>query len=110
MLCAGRFTITKFNLKTMIHVEIFTHSNVVDGSISFEEGDLRITSIGKNELIVKSDFDKLLESVMDIETKDLKPEEWYSFGFKRNWEDDGSGAYNQCWFELVETSLIEDEL
>lgn len=90
----------------MIQVEIFTHSS--DGSISFEEGDFRITSICDNEVILKSDFDKLLEAVMDIETKGLKPEEWYSFGFKRNWEGDGSD--NQCWFELIETSLIEIEL
>ena len=94
----------------MIRVEIFTHSSVVDGSISFEEGDLRITSISDNEVILKSDFDKLLDAVMDIETKGLKPEEWYSFGFKRNWEYDGSGLYKQCWFELIETSLIEIEL
>ena len=94
----------------MIYVEIYTHSSVIDGSISFEEGDLRITAICENEWIVKSDFEKLLESVMDIDTKDLKPEEWYSFGFKRNLEDDGSGSYNQYWFELIETSLIEIEL
>ena len=94
----------------MIQVEIYTHSSVVDGSISFEEGDLRITFISGHEVISKSDFDKLLDAVMEIETKDLKPEEWYSFGFKRNWEYDGSGLYKQCWFELIETSLIEIEL
>jgi len=94
----------------MIYVEIYTHSSVIDGSISFEEGDFRITSICENEWIVKSDFEKLLESVMDIDTEDLKPEEWYSFGFKRNWEDDGSGSFNQCWFELVEKTLIDNGL
>lgn len=93
----------------MIQVEIFTHS-MVGGSIYFEEGDLRITFISGHEFISKSDFDKLLDAVMDIETKDLKPEEWYSFSFKRNWEYDGSGLYKQCWFELIETSLIEIEL
>lgn len=94
----------------MIHVEIFTHSSAVDGSIFFEEGDFRITSIGENECIVKSDFDKLLESVMDIETKKLKQERWYMFCFKRYWDDDGNGSCNQCWFELVETTLIENEM
>ena len=94
----------------MIYVEIYTHSSVIDGSISFEKFDLRVSSIGVNETLVKKDFDKLWESVNEIETKDLKAEEWYLFGFKRNWEDDGSGSYNQCWFELVATSLIEIEL
>lgn len=94
----------------MIYVEIYIHSSVINGSISFEESDLRVTSIGKNETLVKKDFDKLLESVNEIETKDLKVEEWYLLGFKKKWEDDGSGAYNQFWFELVEKSLIEIEL
>lgn len=94
----------------MIYVEIYTHSSVIDGSISFEEFDLGVSSIGVNETLVKKDFDKLWESVNEIETKDLKAEEWYLFGFKRNWEDDGSGSYNQCWFELVETFLIENKL
>lgn len=96
--------------KEMIYVEIYTHSSVIDGSISFEEFDLGVSSIGVNETLVKKDFDKLWESVNEIETKDLKAEEWYLFGFKRNWEDDGSGLYNQCWFELVETFLIENKL
>ena len=43
----------------MIYVEIYTHSSVIDGSISFEEFDLRVSSIGKNETLVKKDFDKL---------------------------------------------------
>ncbi len=94
----------------MIYVEIYTHSSVVDGSISFEEFDLRVSSIGDNEVLIKKDFDKLLEAVNEIETKDLKAEEWYVLGFKRNWEDDGSGSYNQCWFELVETAMLEIEL
>lgn len=93
----------------MIYIEIYTHSSVIDGSISFEESDLRVSSIGDNETLVKNDFDKLWESVNEIETKDLKAEEWYLLGFKRNWEDDGSGSFNQCWFELVEKSLIEIE-
>lgn len=94
----------------MIYVEIYTHSSVTDGSISFEEFDLRVSSIGENETLVKKDFDKLWESVNEIETKYLKAEEWYLLGFKRNWEDDCSGSFNQCWFELVETSLVEIEL
>jgi hypothetical protein len=94
----------------MIYVEIYTHSSVIDGSISFEEFDLRVASIGDNETLVKKDFDKLWESVNEIDTKDLKAEQWYMLGFKRNWEDDGGGSYNQCWFELVEKTLIEIEL
>jgi hypothetical protein len=94
----------------MIYIEIYTHSSVIDGSISFEEFDLRVASIVDNETLVKKDFDKLWESVNEIDTKDLKAEEWYMLGFKRNWEDDGSGSYNQCWFELVEKTLIEIEL
>jgi hypothetical protein len=94
----------------MIYIEIYTHSSVIDGSISFEENDLRVSSIGDNETLIKKDFDKLWESVNEIETKDLKPEEWYVLRFKRIWEDDGSGSYSQCWFELVETTLIETRL
>ena len=94
----------------MIYIEIYTHSSVIDGSISFEENDLRVSSICDNETLIKKDFDKLWKSVNEIETKDLKAEEWYTLGFKRNWEDDGSGSYNQCWFELVETDMIEIEL
>ena len=94
----------------MIYVEVYTHSSVNDGSISFEESDLRVSSIIDNETLVKKDFDKLWESVNEIETKDLKSEEWYLLGFKRNWEDDGSGSHNQCWFELVEKTLIENEM
>lgn len=94
----------------MIYVEVYTHSSVIDGSISFEESDLRVSSIRDNETLVKKDFDKLWESVNEIETKDLKSEEWYLLGFKRNWEDDGSGSHNQCWFELVEETLIENEM
>ena len=94
----------------MIYVEVYTHSSVIDGSISFEESDLRVSSIRDNETLVKEDFDKLWESVNEIETKDLKSEEWYLLGFKRNWEDDGSGSHNQCWFELVEKTLIENEM
>ena len=94
----------------MIYVEVYTHSSVIDGSISFEESDLRVSSIRDNETLVKKDFDKLWESVNEIETKDLKSEEWYLLGFKRNWEDDGSGSHNQCWFELVEKTLIENEM
>lgn len=94
----------------MIYVEVYTHSSVIDGSISFEESDLRVASIRDNETLVKKDFDKLWESVNEIETKDLKSEEWYLLGFKRNWEDDGSGSHNQCWFELVEKNLIENEM
>ena len=94
----------------MIYVEVYTHSSVIDVSISFEESDLRVSSIRDNETLVKKDFDKLWESVNEIETKDLKSEEWYLLGFKRNWEDDGSGSHNQCWFELVEKTLIENEM
>ena len=94
----------------MIYVEVYTHSSVIDGSISFEESDLRVSSIRDNETLVKKDFDKLWESVNEIETKDLKSEEWYLLGFKRNWEDDGNGSHNQCWFELVEKTLIENEM
>lgn len=94
----------------MIYVEIYTHSSIIDGSISFEEFDFRVSSIGENETLVKKDFDKLWESVNEIESKDLKAEEWYLLGFKRNWEDDGSSSCNQCWFELVEKTLIEIEL
>ena len=94
----------------MIYVEVYTHSSVIDGSISFEESDLRVSSIRDNETLVKKDFDKLWESVNEIETKDLKSEEWYLLGFKRNWEDDGSGSHNQCWFELVQKTLIENEM
>lgn len=93
----------------MIYIEIYTHSSIIDGSISFEENDLIVVSIGDNEILIKKDFDKLWESVNEIETKYLKAEEWYMLGFKRNWEDDGSGSYNQYWFELVETTLIEIE-
>jgi hypothetical protein len=94
----------------MIYIEIYTHRSVIDASISFEENDLRVASIRDNEVLIKKDFDKLWESVNELETKDLKAEEWYMLVFKRNWEDDGSGSYNQCWFELVETSIIENEL
>jgi hypothetical protein len=93
----------------MIYIEIYTHSSVIDGSISFGEYDLRVSSIGDNEILTKEDFDKLWEAVTEIETKDLKAEEWYMFGFKRNWEDYGPGSYKQCWFELVETAMIEIE-
>lgn len=94
----------------MIYVEIYTHRSVNDGSISFEEFDFRVASIGDNESLVKKDFDKFWESVNEIDTKDLKAEEWYMLGLKRNWEDDGSGSYNQCWFEIIETSLIKIEV
>ena len=94
----------------MIYVEIYTHGSVIDGSIFLEEFDFRFASIENNETLVKKDFDKLWESVNEIDTKELKAEKWYMLGFKRNWEDDGSGSYNQYWFEHVETSLIEKEL
>jgi hypothetical protein len=105
----GGLSALKLILNEMIYIEIYTHSSVIDGSISFEENDLRVASIGDNEVLIKKDFDKLWESVNEIETKELKAEEWYMLGFKRNWEDDGSGSYNQCWFELVETAMIEIE-
>lgn len=98
------------NTNEMIYIEIYTHSSVIDGLISFEEFDLKVSLIGEMETLVKKDFDKLWESVNEIETKDLKSEEWYLLGFKRNWEDDGSGSFSQYWFELVETALIENEL
>ena len=94
----------------MIYVEIYTHVSVKDGPIYFEENDLRISSIGDNEILIKNDFDKLWESINEIETKYLKSDEWYMLSFKRRWEDDGSGSYSQCWFELVETRLIEFDL
>lgn len=90
----------------MIYIKIFTHSSVIDGSIHFEENDFRVHLISENDVLIKTDFDKLWESVNEIETKDLKADEWYSLGFERKWEDDGSGSYNQCWFELVEITLI----
>lgn len=88
----------------MIYVLIYTHSSVIDDSISFEEFDLMVSSIGDNETLDKKDFDRLWESVNEIETKYLKAERWYLLGFKRNWEDDGSGS---CWFELVSLQLRE---
>ena len=91
----------------MIYIEIYTHINTIDNSIFFEENDFRITSIEQNEFILKEDFNKLLDSTMDIDATILKSDNWYSFGFKRKWEDDGSGSFNQCWFELIETNIIE---
>lgn len=94
----------------MISVEIYAHTSVIDGSICFEESDLRVVSIKGGEALTKEDFDKLWESVSEIDTKNLKGDEYYILIFKRNWEDDGSGSYNQYWFELVKTTLIEIEL
>jgi hypothetical protein len=42
----------------MIYIGIFTHSSVIDGSISFEENYLRVASIRDNEVLIKKDFEK----------------------------------------------------
>lgn len=47
-----------------------------------------------------------LNLAMDIETENLKGEEWYQFTFKRVYEDDGSGQKNDLWFDLVESIII----
>lgn len=92
----------------MITVSMYTHGTDAE-LIVFEEGDLMVTSVTDGDVVKREDFDRLLESVFDIETKDLKTNEWYEFDFKRTWEDDGSGCRNVCYFELIETRLIQIE-
>ena len=106
---AQQYHIGDINEKVKILVIIYTHTNSKDGSIIFEESDIRVASIGNNETFVKDDFDKIWESINHIDTKDMIAEEWYLLGFKRNWDDDGSGSLSQCWFELIESELINIE-
>jgi len=89
----------------MITVEIFSHQTT-NGKIIFEEGDFRIVSITPDDMIIKSDFEALEIATFDLDTDDLKPNEWYQFTFKRVYEDDGSGSMNRLWFEWVETILM----
>ena len=77
-----------------------TNENLDGSKIS----EITMDWIGKKSKILAANLE-LINNEYEIDTKDLKAEEWYMLGFKRNWEDDGSGSYNQCWFELVETSL-----
>ena len=89
----------------MITVEIFSHQTI-NGKIVFEKGDFRIVSISPDDMIIKSDFDALKIATFDLDTDDLKSNEWYQFTFKRVYEDDESGSMNRLWFELVETVLM----
>jgi hypothetical protein len=89
----------------MITVEIFSHQTT-NGKIVFEEGDFRIVSISPDDMIIKSDCDALEIATFDLNTDDLKPNEWYQFTFKRVYGDDGSGSMNSLSFELVQTVLM----
>jgi len=90
----------------IICIEIYTHLDLVENRIGFEESDLRVVSIGNNEKLFKEDFDKLWKAINEIDTKDLKAEEWYRFDFMRACADDGNGYY-QCWFDLIDKTLIK---
>ncbi len=87
---------------SFIFVEAFTHSNSANGLIHFEENDFKITSIGVEEGLSKNDFNLLWEAINDVETKDLKTDEWYLFAFTRHRDCDDS-----CWFELEAATIIE---
>jgi len=89
----------------MITVEIFSHSTK-NGKIVFEEGDFRVVSISKDDRVSKSDFEALEIATFDLDTENLKPDEWYQFTFKREYEDYGIGSINRLWFECVETLLM----
>lgn len=88
----------------MIATTIYTHQ--AEGKIVFEENDFSIVNISSEDWILPSDIDLLIESIMDLDTENLKSEEWYQFTFKRVYEDDGSGAKNALWFDLVESIII----
>ena len=89
----------------MITVSMFTHSND-ESEIIFEESDLLIVSITDGEAVSVRDFELILECILDIETKYLKPDEWYYFDLKRSWDDDVSGRKCICYFECIKTQLI----
>ena len=89
----------------MIAVEMFTHETT-SGGIVFEEGDLRIVNISKDDWLAPSDIDLLIEATMNLDTDVLKLGEWYQFTFKRVYDDDGSGARNDLWFDLMESIIV----
>lgn len=88
------------NIDKIIEVQIFAHSSVIDDTISFEEGDLSITNIGKDEYLQKEDFNLLFEALSEIETKELEPDKWHIFKFIRSSEQDDYNKY--YYFELVD--------
>ena len=53
----------------MIYVEVYTHSSVIDGSISFEESDLRVSSIRDNETLVKKILINFGNQLMKLKLK-----------------------------------------
>lgn len=89
----------------MIVITMFTHQTT-NGEIVWEEGDLTVENISSDDYLKKSDLDYLFEAVENLPTENLKKDEWYQFTFKRVWEDDGSGAKNDLWFDLVEHLIV----
>ena len=86
-------------------IAIISGTTEVDNEIILND-NIEVSNISYDDSLSRYDFDYLHEAVSNIETKNLEPDEYYQFTFKRKYEDDGSGQMVFDWFELIETIKV----
>ena len=89
----------------MIAIAVFTEPTS-DNACEFLTDGIHIENISSDDYLDKNDFDYLEEAIQNIEMDKYKSDEWYQLTFKRQFEDDGSGARRFDWFELIESIKI----
>lgn len=85
----------------MVTVEIYTHINADTVEIIFEENDLSVIELTDGDNVIKSDFDKLYESIKDVDTTDMPKQTWVKVCFKREFEPTEYEAKNM-YFAFIE--------
>lgn len=93
-------------MNKLIEVSTFIHN--IEGENIIEKNDFSVVKI-YNHFLVKDDFDKIQESLEDINIKDLKPDTAYNFTFKI--KDHYEGRYVVgYYFELKSHEEIKEDL
>jgi hypothetical protein len=92
----------------MIILTIYLHHNSIENVSQFEEDSFIIEDL-IDDTIDFGDWSLLNEAILEVDTSEMKNEEWYKLTFKRQYEDDGSGYRGILWFELCDSVQLNRE-